>query len=63
MGMSDDEFDYLRERSPEQDEATDEAEPDPAAGVPGAAGEHGGDAPAQGGDVDGERARTPGAGL
>ena len=52
--MESDEFDYLRERSPEQDEAADETEPyvedDPQ--------EVG-----SGEDKDAERARDPQAGL
>ncbi len=60
LGMTDDEFDYLRERSPEQDEAADDVEENPAAGVPGRDPAPGN---AQGGDVDGERARTPQSGL
>lgn len=58
--MSDDEFDYLRERSPEQEAASDDTEPNPDAGVPG---QEPAPADGAGGDVDGERARTPGAGL
>jgi hypothetical protein len=62
--MDDDEFDYLRERTPEQEEAADDVEPNPDAGVPGDRGGQGGDPRrATGGDVDGERTRTPEAGL
>ena len=53
--MADEEkFDYLRERSPEQEEASDETEPyveDDAQSV------------GSGEDKDGERAREPQAGL
>ena len=61
--MDDDEqFDYLRERSPEQDAAADDVEPNPDAGVPG--GRDGAGArTGEGGDVDGERARTAQPGL
>jgi len=60
--MSDEEqFDYLRERSPEQEAASDDVEPNPDAGMPG---EPGSDVrPDTGGDVDGERARSAQPGL